>query len=203
MALREDPMTKRQTELPSGRLQSQLKSLQEQVAEPTSVSRKQLLEALGALQESLQELDVAEAELAQQNEELVAAREALEIERHRYRELFDEAPFAYLVTDAVGVVEEANLAAAELFDYSRLMLRGKPLPVLVSPDDRRRFRDLLRELRASPGRREAEVELVSAKRRVMLTVEPDERPGSPLRLRWVLRDVTDRRAAEEELRISQ
>ena len=64
-------------------------SLQEQVAEPNAVSRKQLLEALGALRESLEELDVAEEELAQQNEELIAAREALEIERHRYRELFD------------------------------------------------------------------------------------------------------------------
>jgi len=40
-------------------------------------------------------------------------------------------------------------------------------------------------------------------RTVTLTVEPDERPGSPLRLRWVLRDITDRKAAEEELRVSQ
>ncbi|HWM93826.1 MAG TPA: hypothetical protein VN493_23910 [Thermoanaerobaculia bacterium] len=108
-------MTKRPAELSSGRLQTQLKSLQEQVAEPSSVSRRQLLEAIGALQESLQELDVAEAELAQQNEELIAAREQLEIERHRYRELFEEAPFAYLVTDASGMVEEANVAAAVLF----------------------------------------------------------------------------------------
>ncbi|MEA2561793.1 MAG: two-component system, cell cycle sensor histidine kinase and response regulator CckA [Acidobacteriota bacterium] len=196
-------MTKRQTDLPSGRLQSQLKSLQAQVAEPNAVSRKQLLEAIGALQESLQELDVAEAELAQQNEELLVAREALEVERHRYRELFDEAPFAYLVTDANGVVQEANLAAAVLFNTARTILQGKPLPLLIAQDDRPRFRELLRELRMRPGRREAEVRLGSVARMVTLTAEPDETPGRPLFLRWVLRDVTDRRAAEEELRVSQ
>src|SRR6187549_1684958 len=135
MAL-EDRMTKPPPELSSGRLQSQLKSLQAQVSEPNAVSRKQLLEAIGALQESLQELDVAEVELAQQNEELLIAREALEVERHRYRELFDEAPFPYLVTDAGGMVEEANLAAEELFDRSRATLLGKPLPVLIAPADR-------------------------------------------------------------------
>jgi two-component system cell cycle sensor histidine kinase/response regulator CckA len=196
-------MVTRPTELSSGRLQSQLKALQRQVSEPSSVSRKQLLEALGALQESLQELDVAEAELAQQNEELTTAREALELERHRYRELFDEAPFAYLVTDANGIVEEANLAALELFSYMRNALLGKPLPILVAHHDRTRFRELLRELRARPGRREAEVDLGGVSRTVVVTAEPDERPGSPVRLRWALRDVTDRKAAEEELRVSQ
>jgi two-component system cell cycle sensor histidine kinase/response regulator CckA len=203
MAVREDFMIKRPSELPSGRLQGQLKSLQAQVAEPNAVSRKQLLEALGALQESLQELDVAEAELAQQNEELLSARESIEVERHRYRELFEEAPFPYLVTDANGMVEEANLAAAELLGRPRHMLEGRPLPLLVAPHDRLRFRELFSELRARPGRQERELEMGVERRAVVVTVDPDERPGSPLRLRWVLRDVTDRKAAEEELRVSQ
>ena len=196
-------MTKRPAELSSSRLQGQLKSLQEHVAEPNPVSRKQLLEAIGALQESLQELDVAEAELAQQNEELLAARAEVEIERHRYRELFDEAPFPYLVTDAVGMIEEVNLAAADLFERPRARLLGKPLPMLVGQDERPRFRDLLRELRTRPERREMELEIGPAGRTVVLAVEPDERPGSPPRLRWALRDITDRKAAEEELRASQ
>lgn len=200
-------MTKRASELSSDRLRSQLKTLQEQIVEPGSVSRSHLLEALGALQESLQELDVAEEELSQQNDELIIAREALELERHRYRELFDRAPFAYLVTDANGFVEEANFAASGLFGATRLELVGKALPLLVAQRDRSRFRELLREQRADPGPREAEVRLGredTRARAVVLSVEPeDDRPGSPGRLRWVLLDVTDRKAAEEELRVSQ
>jgi PAS domain S-box-containing protein len=203
MALKEEPMDKRLSELPSGRLHSELKALQAQVAEPNAVSRKQLLEAIGALQESLQELDVAEVELAQQNEELMVAREAVEVERHRYRELFDEAPFPYLVTDANGMVDEANQAAAELLSRPRDTPEGKPLMMLVAPEDRGRFRDFLRELRTAPRRRDTELEMGAERRKVVLTVEPDERPGRPLRLRWVLRDVTKRKAAEEELRVSQ
>ena len=36
----------------------------------------------------------------------------MEQERHRYQELFDAAPDAYLTTDPAGIVREANLAAA-------------------------------------------------------------------------------------------
>lgn len=194
---------------PSDRLQKQLKDLQAQVSEPASLSRKQVVEAIAALQESLQELDVAEAELAQQNEALLGAREALELERHRYRELFDRAPVAYLVTDDRGMIEEANLAASALFNTPRQLLEGKPLPSLVNPSDRLRFRTILQELRDSPERREAEVGLDdrgAGPRTVLLSAERDEeRPGRRmlLRLRWVLRDITDRKAAEEELRANQ
>jgi PAS domain S-box-containing protein len=200
-------MAKNVAEPPSARLQDQLRLLQAQVSEPIAVSRKQLLEALAALQESLQELEVAEAELAQQNEELLFAREALEIERHRYRDLFDQAPVAYLVTDDLGVIEEANLAASQLFGISSFQLRAKPLPLMVSLSDRPMFRSFLQELRNGSRTREAEVSLESLhsdRRTVLLTVErDDDRPGRPVRLRWVLHDISERRAAEEELRASQ
>jgi PAS domain S-box-containing protein len=200
-------MAKNVAETPSARLQEQLRTLQAQVSEPVAVSRRQLLEALAALQESLQELEVAEAELAQQNEELTVAREALEIERHRYQDLFDQAPVAYLVTDELGIIEEANLAAAQLFGVSPFQLRTKPLPVMVALSDRPTFRSFLQNLRKGSRVSMAEVSLESLhaqRRTVMLTVErDDDRPGRPVRLRWVLHDISERRAAEEELRASQ
>jgi PAS domain S-box-containing protein len=201
-------MTKNVAETPSARLQEQLRLLQSQVSEPVAVSRRQLLEALAALQESLQELDVAEAELAQQNEELTTAREALEIERFRYRELFDQAPVAYLVTDNFGVIEEANCAASLLFGLPADQLRAKPLPLLVAVAERSRFRSFLQDLRSGSRVREAEVALEGLHSRqrsiVLLRVErDDDRPGQSVRLRWVLHDVSESRAAEEELRASQ
>ncbi len=66
------------------------------------------------LREQLEELEVAHEELEQQNEELLETREELERQRHRYRHLFDEAPFGYLVTDLQGRIEEANRVAAEM-----------------------------------------------------------------------------------------
>jgi two-component system cell cycle sensor histidine kinase/response regulator CckA len=200
-------MAKNAVETPSARLQEQLRQLQDQVSEPIAVSRKQLLEALAALQESLQELEVAEAELSQQNEELVGAREALEIERHRYRELFDEAPVAYVVTDELGVIEEANHAASRLFGLSAYLMRTKPLPLLVALSERPRFRSFLQELRTGSGVQEAEISLEglhSRRHTVLLKVErDDDRPGRRVRLRWVLHDISERRAAEEGLRASQ
>jgi len=70
-----------------------------------------LKEMLQEFMTALEELRVADDELRNQNEELVAGRQALEEERQRYQELFELAPDAYLITDHVGVVREANQAA--------------------------------------------------------------------------------------------
>lgn len=53
-------------------------------------------------------------EVREQNESLLLAQETLEAERQRYRDLFEWAPDGYLVTDANGVIREANEAALAL-----------------------------------------------------------------------------------------
>ena len=194
------------------------------------------------MQRTLEEVELAERELAQQNEELIAAREALEVERHRYRELFELAPDGYVISNAQGIIEEANQATAALLNTAPAALRGKPLAVFVAPSGRQEFRSLLHEV-AAAGRRVQNYELVleprpgtarsspfarsaastaaasaaaaggrpppstptqPAPKVVLLTVVRDEeRPDRPVRLRWTLRDVSDRKAAEEALRASE
>jgi len=191
----------------SHRLHEQLKSLQAQVATPDALSRRQVGEALEALQTSLQELEVAEAELIQQHEALEEMQEALEIERHRYRELFELAPVAYLVTDGQGTIRNANPAACELIGRSAQALTGKPLPVLVRQEDRPLFREMM--IRRLHRREEREVVFQSRQPRdeervVLVTVQRDEdRPLQPVTLRWVLRDVTEQKASEEALRSAE
>lgn len=58
-----------------------------------------LPEALEELGASLEELRVSQEVLHQQNQELLETHATLEIERKRYRELFEFAPDGYLITD--------------------------------------------------------------------------------------------------------
>jgi PAS domain S-box-containing protein len=191
----------------SERLQDQLTEVRSRLTGSEPVRRRQLAEALAALQESLHEVEAAEEELALQNEELTAAREALEIERHRYRELFERAPVGYIVTDDAGTIRDANLAAVALLNTSQRSLQGKPLPVFLRSEDRPDFRSLMRALRSQIPSRETELVLVprdGPARTVQVTVARDEATaGGPSHLRWVLQDVSARRAAEEALQESQ
>jgi PAS domain S-box-containing protein len=200
-------MVKSSTARGSERLQEQLNQVQRQLAGSEPIRRRQLADALGALQEALQEVETAEEELSAQNEELTAVREALEIERHRYFELFERAPVGYIVTDGAGTIREANRAAAALLNASQRALQGKPLPVFLSPSDRGGFRDLVQEMQTSSGVRELEIMIQPrnvSPRRVSATVARDaEKAGVPLRLRWVLQDISERRATEAALLESQ
>src|SRR3954464_4423584 len=78
-----------------------------------------------------EELSVAEEELRVQQELLDQSRITLEHERARYRELFEQAPVAYVITDAEGLIETANSAASSALRIRPNNLVGKPLAVFV------------------------------------------------------------------------
>jgi two-component system cell cycle sensor histidine kinase/response regulator CckA len=202
-------MVKLTVEEASERIQQRLTWLESHLASPGSARGRQFAEAIDAVRQTLEEVEAVEAELMQQNEELGAIRETLELERHRYQELFDLAPDGYLLTDEHGVVQDANLAAGQFFNASRQALRGKPLAVYVPQRQRSGFRRMIMDLR--PGERRQDVETTFLRpptldepRTVQVTVARDvEKPGAPPRLRWILRDVSARKAMEEALRDSE
>jgi hypothetical protein len=102
---------------------SRVESLQERlsrVKERIGLSYRQpaTTEALGDLRTALEEMTLLEQQLVEQNKELAAAQESAEEETHRYQNLFELTPEAYLVTDRGGVVIEANEAAAALPIYN-------------------------------------------------------------------------------------
>lgn len=200
-------MEKSTTRSGADKLHEQLVQVRRQLAGTEPIRRKQLSEALVALQDSLQEIEAVEEELAQQNEQLISAREALETERYRYRELFDRAPVGYLVTDGAGTIRDANQAASTIFNSSSQALQGKPMTVFLLPKDRPGFRSLLQEARGWQGAREIELTIHphhGVPRKVQVTAARDEeRFGGPVRLRWVLQDISERRAAEAALHESQ
>ncbi len=71
------------------------------------------------LQKIVEELQVYQIELKMQNEELRDSQSQLELSRQKYFNLFEQAPLGYLVIDEAGIVQEANLKAAELFCKNR------------------------------------------------------------------------------------
>ncbi len=198
--------------------------------------------ALEELQITLEKLQVAEEELYQQNKALEDAFRLLEAERERYQNLFEFVPDGYLVTDAVGKIQEANRAAALLLNIAPQRLVGKPLSVFVALEARRAFREQLNRLHHDPrsqGAVSLKAQLAARSQEWEVRLQPRqesslqqlptsrERPdgalpkwtgmpplgqqsfdatltvaavrdrnGNLVALRWLLRDISDRKRAE-------
>jgi PAS domain S-box-containing protein len=159
--------------------------------------------------EVLEAFSAAVEELHQQNQELLAAREEAEAQRRRYRNLFEFAPDGYLITDPAGIIQDANEAAVDLLHVPKLELLGKPLVHYVAPGERNRFHRHLGRLVERHGMeaRQAEWEMRVQPRRgptfpAALTVGPVRNvQGALTGLRWLLRDVTASKRAEERERL--
>src|SRR5439155_5556787 len=114
----------------------------------------------------------------------------------RYRELFDCAPDAYLVTDAAGAIEKANHAAAALFRVPRELLLNKPMPFFIVHERRL---ELYQRLNALIRRQQAisnwEVPMQPRGGLVLttlVTVTPIvDADGMLQGLRWLVRDVSE------------
>ncbi|HWB79746.1 MAG TPA: ATP-binding protein [Nannocystaceae bacterium] len=152
--------------------------------------------ALAELLSSVEELRVVEEELREQNAELLRANAALERERRRYTDLFEHAPVPYAVTDDRGVLRLVNQAAGTLLQQPVAVLVGKPMALLVTKEDRERWRALLeRVLAGEPDADTLRLEVDGLSLRVRLEgiAQPEEPTGAGCR--WILEDVEARERA--------
>ncbi|AFZ17051.1 PAS domain S-box protein [Allocoleopsis franciscana] len=183
-----------------------LAQLQQLTGESPSTPQQQeiILTAVEGLSTAFEELQVANEELYQQHEKLLMTQQALIAERQRYQQLFEFAPDAYLVTDVNGVIQEANRAAATRLNHSQQFLVGKPLACYVVKEERRAFRNQLNQLRQVEGVQEWEVSLRSPDQTPLITalrVGTIQSPeGQPMGFRWLMRDITEHKRIELELR---
>ena len=119
--------------------------------------------------------------------------------RIRYQEAFEFSLDARAVTDDLGVILEANHAAAGLLGSRKEFLIGKPLGLFALAECRGEFYAALMRLRRRANSVEFEV-LIGREgqhRVVSMKVNPTEGdPGrGPVHFRWLLRDVGERREA--------
>jgi PAS domain S-box-containing protein len=188
-------------------VRSHLEQLRRQARTIPTPEQEHLEEALEQLSVALDEILVAETTVRQQNEELSAMQALLDAERRRYRELFDFAPEAYVVTDLDGSIEELNRAATSMLGWRQKGLVGKPLTSYVDPSERREFRQRLTELATVSRIADWPVRLRTASGgSVQASVTVDavrESERSVASLRWLIRDAgkdtAERQRIEDEL----
>ncbi len=152
------------------------------------------------LETTLEELRIAEEELLRQNERL-------RTEQQRYQDLFDFAPDGYLVTDTAGIIQEANQAVTT--DLAAGLV-GQPLFNFIATQDLEVFRDRFNQLTEPLPVPQTQVWVMQLQPRQQqpfpaeLTVRRVyDFTGGVSSVRWLIRDITERKRAEAKLRESE
>jgi PAS domain S-box-containing protein/putative nucleotidyltransferase with HDIG domain len=146
---------------------------------------------------------VREAEL-QGEEDRAAAESGLVAADKGYRDLFDLAPDAYLVTDAQTIIVESNQAAVAMLKMDQGFLKGKPLTDFVAEADRPAFQAILIQVRGGGEKRLGEFRLQAGEGApfavsVNVSAQTDHRDNL-VRMLWLLRDVREGKAEEGRLK---
>jgi PAS domain S-box-containing protein len=145
--------------------------------------------------------DAAGADLRRENAELRARLRSLEAEHRRYRDLYQLAPDAYLVTDVEGAIQEVNRAAAALLGAPPATLVATTLHGFVAAEDRAAFQARLECLRAEGAslawtariQPAAGAPFATTLVAAPLAPGPSGPPAAPIA--WILRELPDSRPA--------
>ena len=142
-------------------------------------------------------LDTAAEELRVQNEALFAARTELEGTSAVFRDLFEFAPVAYLVTDVDTRIIYANVAASTLLRCPKNYLVRKPLTCFVSLNERMAFRTSILRAREANTLSTWPAALSPRGGKELVNCRMRVRPASaseaqvPLALYWNITEETD------------
>ena len=170
----------------------------------------QLETAWEELQIAHEELHQQNEQLQQQNQDLMVALALAQSQRQRYLNLFEQAPDGYLVTNIAGIISEANRAAAKLLNVEARFLVGKPLSIFFTKEVRQTLISQLNSLCSVDFASEWEVVIVPRNKppiNVAISVAcVRASSGEVVELRWLLRDLSDRKRTfelEQEIAVRQ
>jgi PAS domain S-box-containing protein len=151
------------------------------------------------------ELQVHQIELELQNQALQEMRRQLEQNLERYTDLYDFAPVGYATLASDGAILQINLAGAQLLGIERADLIGRRLGLFVSAETQPVFNTFIDQTLAG-----------IVKTRCELVLTPLHTPPVYLQLQGIglasdedrqcrvaLLDITERKRAEEALRVSE
>lgn len=133
--------------------------------------------------------------------------EALSSSEARYVELYDNAPDLYQTVDREGIIEDCNLTQSLALGLSRSELEGKKFETWLCSESVGEWRRLLRDVFEKGYIRDVSLELRTREGQPLpvlvnasLIVDSD---GAPSSARIVLRDVSEVRRLQDQLRHSQ
>ena len=160
------------------------------------------------VRELIHELDVHRIELEMQNDELRQAQAVIEESRSQLSDLYDFAPVPYITLSFKGLILQANLKAADLFEAGRSSLLQRRFSSYIVPADHDPFRRHRLETIREPGKHSCELRLLKKSgSTVDVVIESTgagdkDKEGKFTQIRSVLRDVTAHKHLEDELRES-
>lgn len=156
-------------------------------------------QAFEELAHALEELQAADQALRRQRDEWLNKQADLELESQRYKDLFEHAPAAYVVTSIDGAIRQANRAALALLDTSDRAIVGRSLAFFVPDGQRRIFREKIAALLPETEPQEWKASMCSwegAPLEARLTVSVLRgASGRPLALYWLIHALGGSRAA--------
>lgn len=148
--------------------------------------------------ELLSDLQVHQAELEAQNQELRDTQELLETTRDSYIDLYDFAPIGYLTLDKAGYVQSINLTGATLFGIQRAYIIGKPILTCLPKTDSNAFFRYLNGIFNSFGNTEFELTIIDSDgvTKHLRLKSSLSRAGDSCRM--VITDITQLKATAQE-----
>jgi PAS domain S-box-containing protein len=176
------------------RAEMQIKGKREKASSPTSTAD---------LHKIVHELEVHQIELEMQNEELQAVRANLESLLEQYTDLYDFAPVGYYTLDRNGTILKANLTGANLVGMERSTLINRPFGFFVSPENRRAFKDFLKNVFENRSPQNCELAILNEDDEISFVhIEAIAFDSSP-QCRIAAVDVTQQTLAEKKLEESE
>lgn len=143
------------------------------------------------------ELEVHQAKLKMRNSKLCHACDDAEAVLAKYTDLYDCAPVGYFTLAPDEVIRLVNLTGTTLVGIERSKLIGRSFRMLLSRDDRNRFKGFLQEVYANGGKQSADFELTGRNAVSKVVNITAERPHQGSECNVMMVDVTARKRSEE------
>ena len=156
-------------------------------------------------EELLHELQVYQVELEMQNEELRQAQVELEDSRDLYVDFYDFSPVGYITLNQEAMIDEINLTGAKLLGMERSKLRHRRFAPFVAPEDRDRWHLHFLTVLKHDDKKDCELLLQRNDGTSFfaqlhcLRLNSDAKKSA---VRMVMTDITERKQADENLRIA-